>query len=69
MTPGPTGEPQPAGGQTVPPRATFWCAVSVWVLTPATTATVLIYNHVHPALFGPRRRAICRYLSAPRPNG
>ena len=48
MTPGPTGEPQSAGGQTVPPRATFWCALSIWVLTLATTATGLIYNHVHP---------------------
>ena len=48
MTPGPTGEPQPAGGQIVPSRAAFWCALSVWVLTLATTATVLIINHVHP---------------------
>ena len=48
MTPDPTGEPQPADGQTGPPRATFWWALSVWVLTLATAATALIYNQLHP---------------------
>jgi signal transduction histidine kinase len=30
------------------PRAAFWCALSIWVLTLATAATALIYNQVHP---------------------
>jgi signal transduction histidine kinase len=30
------------------PRAAFWCALGVWLLTLATTGTALIYNHVHP---------------------
>jgi signal transduction histidine kinase len=30
------------------PRAAFWCALTIWVLTLATAATALIYNHVHP---------------------
>ena len=48
MTPEPTGEPQSASGRTVPPRAAFWRAWSVWVLTLAVAATALIYNQVHP---------------------
>jgi signal transduction histidine kinase len=30
------------------PRAAFWCALSIWVLTLAVTAAALIYNQVHP---------------------
>jgi signal transduction histidine kinase len=48
MTPGPTGEAQSAGGKAVTPRAAFWRALCVWVLTLAMTATALIYNQVHP---------------------
>jgi signal transduction histidine kinase len=48
MTLDSTREAQPAGGHTVPPRAAFWCALSIWVLTLAMTATALIYNQVHP---------------------
>jgi signal transduction histidine kinase len=48
MTPEPTGEPQSASGRTGPPRAAFWCALCIWVLTLAVAATALIYNQVHP---------------------
>ena len=48
MTPDSTGEPRPAGGRTMTPRAAFWRALCIWVLTLAVTATSLIYNHVHP---------------------
>ena len=48
MTPDSTGEPRSASGRTMPPRAAFWCAPSIWVLTLATSATALIYNQVHP---------------------
>jgi signal transduction histidine kinase len=47
VTPDYTGEPRSAG-LTLAPRAAFWCALSIWVLTLATTATALIYNQVHP---------------------
>jgi hypothetical protein len=47
MTPDYTGEPRSAG-RTMSPRAAFWCALSIWMLTLATAATALIYNHVHP---------------------
>jgi len=30
------------------PRAAFWCALGIWVLTLAAFATSMIYNHVHP---------------------
>jgi signal transduction histidine kinase len=29
------------------PRAAFWCALSIWMLTLATATTALIYNHIH----------------------
>ena len=48
MTPGSTGAAQSAGGSTVTPRAAFWRALCVWVLTVAAAAAALIYNHVHP---------------------
>jgi signal transduction histidine kinase len=48
MTLDSTGEAQPAGGCTVPPRAAFWCALCVWVLSLATTATSLVYSQLHP---------------------
>ncbi len=48
MTPGSTGAAQSAGGNTVTPRAAFWRALCVWVLTVAAAGAALIYNHVHP---------------------
>lgn len=48
MTLGPAGAAQSAGGNTVTPRAAFWRALCVWVLTLAMAAASLIYNHVHP---------------------
>src|SRR6266540_225205 len=48
MTPGSTGAAQSAGGSTVTPRAAFWRALCVWVLTVAAAGGALIYNHVHP---------------------
>ena len=48
MTPDSTGEPRSASGRTMTPRAAFWCALSIWVLTLAVTAAALIYNQVHP---------------------
>jgi signal transduction histidine kinase len=36
------------------PRAAFWCALGIWVLTLATAANVLIYNQVHPLPAGLR---------------
>jgi signal transduction histidine kinase len=39
---------RPPGGDHGAPRAVFWRALSIWVLTLATAATALIYNHVHP---------------------
>jgi len=48
MTPGRTGEAKPADANTAAPRAAFWRALCVWVLTLAVTATALIYNQVHP---------------------
>ena len=48
MTPDSTGEPQSASGRTMTPRAAFWCALSIWVLTLAADRDALIYNHVHP---------------------
>src|SRR5256884_7676670 len=48
MTPDSAGEPQSASGRTMTPRAAFWCALGIWILTLATAATALIYNHVHP---------------------
>jgi signal transduction histidine kinase len=47
MTPDSTGEPQSASGRTMTPRAAFWCALSIWMLTLATATTALIYNHLH----------------------
>ena len=46
MTPDYTGEPRSAG-RTLTPRAAFWCALSVWVLTLGTSSTAFIYNHIH----------------------
>ena len=48
MTPDSPGEPRSASGRTMTPRAAFWCALSIWVLTLAVAATALIYNQVHP---------------------
>jgi hypothetical protein len=47
MTPDYTGEPRSAGHH-LTPRAAFWCALSIWVLTLATAGTGLIYSHVYP---------------------
>jgi signal transduction histidine kinase len=46
VTPDYTGEPRSAG-RTLTPRAAFWCALSIWLLTLATAGTAFIYNHVH----------------------
>ena len=48
MAPDSMGEPQDTGGNVMRPRAAFWCALSIWVLTLAAFATSMIYNHVHP---------------------
>src|SRR2546430_981037 len=48
MTRGRGGEATPAGGNSVTPRAAFWRALCVWVLTLAVAAAALIYNRVHP---------------------
>src|SRR6266576_1223045 len=47
MTPDSAGEPQSASGGAMLPRAAFWCALSIWMLTLATATTALIFNHVH----------------------
>ena len=47
MTPDYIGEPR-SSGRIMKSRNAFWCALSIWVLTLATAATALIYNHVHP---------------------
>jgi signal transduction histidine kinase len=47
MTPDYTGEPRSAGHH-LTPRAAFWCALSIWVLTLATAGPGLIYSHVYP---------------------
>jgi hypothetical protein len=41
-------EPRRQGGQTMKPRAAFWCACCIWVLTVGTMATAFGYNAVHP---------------------
>jgi signal transduction histidine kinase len=48
MTPDPTGEPPSTGRHTLTPRAAFWCALSIWVLTLAMAVGARIYSHVHP---------------------
>ena len=47
MTPDYPGEPRSAG-RTLTPRAAFWCALSIWLLTLATAGSALVYNHVYP---------------------
>src|SRR5690349_13208124 len=61
MTPDSAGEPQSASGSALTPRAAFWCALSIWMLTLATATTALIYNHVHalpPKLSGGTGNAV-----------
>jgi signal transduction histidine kinase len=36
------------GGQSMSPRAAFWCACGIWVLSLGVIATALAYNSVHP---------------------
>src|SRR5437899_10814893 len=48
MTPDSAGEPRSASGRTMTPRAAFWCALSIWVLTLAVAPAALVYSHVHP---------------------
>ena len=48
MTPDSRGEPRSTSGRTMTPRAAFWCALSIWVLTLSAAATALTYNQVHP---------------------
>src|SRR5436305_870514 len=57
MTPGSTGAAQSAGGNTVTPRAAFWRALCVWVLTvaaagaaAAATAAWVLGNAFAPTL-------------------
>src|SRR5262245_41729633 len=47
MTPDYMGEPRSAG-RTITPRAAFWCALGIWVLTLAAIGAALIYNHLYP---------------------
>ena len=42
------GEPRSTSGRTMTPRAAFWCALSIWVLTLSAAATALTYNQIHP---------------------
>src|SRR2546427_779431 len=61
MIPDSAGEPQSASGGAMTPRAAFWCALSIWMLTLATATTALIYNHVHalpPKLSGGTGNAV-----------
>jgi signal transduction histidine kinase len=48
MTPDSTAGQRSASGGILTPRAAFWCALSIWVLTLAAFATAMIYNQVHP---------------------
>ncbi|HXZ74558.1 MAG TPA: hypothetical protein VEH31_27335, partial [Streptosporangiaceae bacterium] len=48
MRPDPTAERRSTGGGILTPRAAFWCALGIWVLTLAAFVTSMIYNHVHP---------------------
>ena len=48
MMPDSAGEPRSASGRTMTPRAAFWCALGVWVLTWVAAAAALVYNQVHP---------------------
>jgi hypothetical protein len=48
MTPDPAGEPPATGRRALTPRAAFWSALCLWVVTLATAGTGLAYNHVHP---------------------
>jgi signal transduction histidine kinase len=47
MTPDHRGE-QRSAGRTLTPRAAFWCALSVWLLTLATAGAALIINYLYP---------------------
>src|SRR6185312_15888013 len=47
MTPDYRGE-QRSAGRTITPRAAFWCALSIWVLTLAAHGSALIYNSLYP---------------------
>ena len=48
MTPGSQANRQPVGSHPRTPRAVFWRAWSLWVLTMAATVSALTYNQVHP---------------------
>jgi signal transduction histidine kinase len=47
VTPDYPGEPRSAG-RTLAPRAAFWWALIIWVLTLVTAGTAMIYTHVYP---------------------
>jgi uncharacterized membrane protein YhaH (DUF805 family) len=47
VTPDYLGEPRSAG-RTLAPRAAFWWALIIWVLTLVTAGTAMIYTHVYP---------------------
>ncbi|HEY7016640.1 MAG TPA: histidine kinase [Streptosporangiaceae bacterium] len=40
--------PRPLIGRALNPRAAFWCALSIWVLTVGVAAFTLTYTAVHP---------------------
>src|SRR5215813_13588691 len=48
MTPDSTAEARSADRGIIPPRAAFWCALCIWVVTLAATAAALAYNQIHP---------------------
>src|SRR5215813_3978406 len=48
MKQAPAKSHRPPGGDHVAPRTAFWPALSIWVLTLATAASALIYDHIHP---------------------
>src|SRR5262245_21134885 len=48
MKQAPGDGPPPTGGGHMTPRAAFWRALSIWVLTIALTGTAIISNHVRP---------------------
>src|SRR5258705_13370856 len=48
MTPDSTAGQRAASGGLLTPRAAFWCALSLWVLTLSAFATPTISHQVHP---------------------
>src|SRR5581483_10040446 len=40
--------PRPSAGRALNPRAAFWCALSIWVLTLGVSAFTLAYTAINP---------------------